>query len=140
MARTKSPVPEGSKPMEATEVSRRRNSHNVKDKDNDKTDSSRSSSASPPSPTHRSVVPSNGQLSGKKKILEEKHDDMKEIVKTGSGYPVITPPIPALPCYTWEEVAKHNTPDSCWCYIGTKVYDITSWLDRHPGGRQVGMQ
>lgn len=135
MARTKSPVPEGSKPLEATEVSRRRNSHNVKD--NDKTDSSRSSSASPPSPTHRSVVPSNGQLSGKKKILEEKHDDMKEIVKTGSGYPVITPPIPALPCYTWEEVAKHNTPDSCWCYIGTKVYDITSWLDRHPGGRQV---
>jgi acyl-lipid (8-3)-desaturase len=39
--------------------------------------------------------------------------------------------------YTWEEVAKHNTPDSVWVYSGKTVYDITDWLEKHPGGRDV---
>lgn len=39
--------------------------------------------------------------------------------------------------YTWQEVAQHNTEKSAWVYIGTKVYDITPWLDRHPGGKTV---
>ncbi|OQV18149.1 Delta(5) fatty acid desaturase A [Hypsibius exemplaris] len=54
-----------------------------------------------------------------------------------SSFPVTTPRLPDLPEYTWQEVARHNTPASCWVYIGTKVYDITPWLDRHPGGRHV---
>lgn len=33
------------------------------------------------------------------------------------------------------EVAKHNTIDSVWiCYHG-KAYDITTYMDKHPGGR-----
>ncbi|KAI1078296.1 L-lactate dehydrogenase [Whalleya microplaca] len=32
------------------------------------------------------------------------------------------------------EVAKHNTRESCWLVIHSKVYDVTSFLEEHPGG------
>ncbi|OCH96387.1 hypothetical protein OBBRIDRAFT_718882 [Obba rivulosa] len=40
---------------------------------------------------------------------------------------------------TWslEEVAKHNTPSSCWVIVNNKVYDVTEFLPGHPGGAQV---
>ncbi|KAI2469475.1 acyl-CoA dehydrogenase NM domain-like protein [Annulohypoxylon bovei var. microspora] len=46
--------------------------------------------------------------------------------------------------YTLAEVAKHNTEDSLWFVIDSKVYDVTDFVDAHPGGesvlRQVGGQ
>mmetsp|Transcript_12947 Transcript_12947/g.31707 ORF Transcript_12947/g.31707 Transcript_12947/m.31707 type:complete len:89 (-) Transcript_12947:1311-1577(-) len=39
--------------------------------------------------------------------------------------------------YTEEEVAKHNSEDSCWIVINNKVLDVTQWLKRHPGGKTV---
>eukprot|EP01110_Echinostelium_bisporum_P012352 TRINITY_DN687_c0_g1_i1.p1 TRINITY_DN687_c0_g1~~TRINITY_DN687_c0_g1_i1.p1 ORF type:complete len:184 (-),score=25.70 TRINITY_DN687_c0_g1_i1:41-592(-) len=36
--------------------------------------------------------------------------------------------------FSLNEVSKHNTEDDCWIVIHNKVYNITQWIDRHPGG------
>jgi predicted heme/steroid binding protein len=28
--------------------------------------------------------------------------------------------------YSWKDVAKHNTSESCWVSVRGKVYDVTS--------------
>lgn len=38
---------------------------------------------------------------------------------------------------TRAEVAKHNTTNDCWVIIHDKVYDVTAFLDGHPGGGNV---
>ncbi|KAK4423676.1 cytochrome isoform A [Sesamum alatum] len=39
--------------------------------------------------------------------------------------------------YTMEEASEHNTKDDCWVVIEGKVYDVSSYLDEHPGGDDV---
>ncbi|KAJ5637540.1 Cytochrome b5 [Penicillium lividum] len=39
--------------------------------------------------------------------------------------------------YTLEEVQKHNTPDDVWIVLHNKVYDITKYLEDHPGGSAI---
>jgi len=38
---------------------------------------------------------------------------------------------------TWQELAQHNTKDDAWMAVRGQVYDVTSWLKSHPGGRDV---
>lgn len=39
--------------------------------------------------------------------------------------------------YTRAEVGKHNTEDSLWFIIDSRVYDVTDFVDAHPGGESV---
>ncbi|SPN97711.1 related to acyl-coa dehydrogenase, long-chain specific precursor [Cephalotrichum gorgonifer] len=39
--------------------------------------------------------------------------------------------------YTRDEVAKHATDESLWCIIDSTVYDLTDFLEAHPGGESV---
>mmetsp|Transcript_89898 Transcript_89898/g.159955 ORF Transcript_89898/g.159955 Transcript_89898/m.159955 type:complete len:559 (-) Transcript_89898:102-1778(-) len=36
--------------------------------------------------------------------------------------------------YKVEEVAKHNTRESIWIIVDCRVYDLTNYIDKHPGG------
>ncbi|KAF3346269.1 Diacylglycerol O-acyltransferase 2A [Verticillium dahliae VDG2] len=36
-----------------------------------------------------------------------------------------------------DEVAKHNTPESCWVVLYGDVYDVTDFLSSHPGGTKI---
>ncbi|KAF8607793.1 putative cytochrome b2, mitochondrial precursor [Ceratobasidium sp. AG-I] len=36
-----------------------------------------------------------------------------------------------------QEVAKHNTPTSCWIVVSGKIYDVTEFLSEHPGGSAI---
>ncbi|XP_054552921.1 cytochrome b5 type B isoform X1 [Talpa occidentalis] len=39
--------------------------------------------------------------------------------------------------YRLEEVAKRNSPENIWLVIHGRVYDITRFLNEHPGGEEV---
>lgn len=36
--------------------------------------------------------------------------------------------------YTLEQVKANNTSSKCWTIIDSKVYDLTNWINSHPGG------
>lgn len=39
--------------------------------------------------------------------------------------------------FTAAEVAQHSSEDDCWTIINESVYDITSYVPRHPGGDEI---
>jgi hypothetical protein len=78
----------------------------------------------------------------------------KNADKKSSGVPVVTqtppettnpstPPVTTFPkgdttpSYTLAEVATHSNSTSCWTIVRTGVYDVTSWINNHPGGPQA---
>ncbi|CAN0014311.1 unnamed protein product [Bubo scandiacus] len=45
------------------------------------------------------------------------------------------PPAPRYPRYTREEVGRHRSPqDRVWVTHGTEVFDVTDFVELHPGG------
>ncbi|KAI1364551.1 inositolphosphorylceramide-B C-26 hydroxylase [Xylaria arbuscula] len=42
-----------------------------------------------------------------------------------------------LPTLTQSEVESHNSAKSCYVTVGSKVYDVTDFLDAHPGGAEL---
>lgn len=39
--------------------------------------------------------------------------------------------------FTRDEVAKHKTEDDVWFIVDSKVYDVSEFVDAHPGGEAV---
>nr|CAB3447390.1 unnamed protein product [Digitaria exilis] len=39
--------------------------------------------------------------------------------------------------YSFEEVSKHSGRKDCWLIIAGKVYDVTAFMEEHPGGDEV---
>lgn len=72
---------------------------------------------SPETPVSRSSVTTDASLS-----------DSQTPVSTGSGTRLNTL------SYTLAQVAAHNSDTSCWTAIDGEVYDLTPFIDLHPGG------
>ena len=36
--------------------------------------------------------------------------------------------------YKMSDIESHNTQEACWSAINGSVYDLTTWVSRHPGG------
>jgi cytochrome b involved in lipid metabolism len=43
----------------------------------------------------------------------------------------------STPSFSAEEVAKHNKASDCWVVVKGKVYDVTKFLEEHPGGKKI---
>ena len=54
---------------------------------------------------------------------------------TGSTNTSTTPP--ASQSYTMAQVGTHSNASSCWSAINGNVYNLTSWISQHPGGRDA---
>ena len=39
--------------------------------------------------------------------------------------------------YSLEDVAKHNKRYDCWTVWKGKIYDITTYIEKHPGGDKI---
>ena len=52
---------------------------------------------------------------------------IKQKIKTKKGGRI-------LPSYTILDVNKHNKRDDAWLIIKDNVYNVTDWIDKHPGG------
>lgn len=33
-----------------------------------------------------------------------------------------------------EQIAGHNTPEDCWIVVDKQIWDVTDFLEEHPGG------
>ncbi|EPS41998.1 hypothetical protein H072_4055 [Dactylellina haptotyla CBS 200.50] len=39
--------------------------------------------------------------------------------------------------FTYSQVGEHDTKESLWVVIDEKVYDVSKFVDEHPGGEEV---
>ncbi len=59
---------------------------------------------------------------------------------TATSTPVSTtetstsPITPASPSFSLNDISSHNNSQSCWSAINGKIYDLTTFIDKHPGG------
>ncbi len=44
---------------------------------------------------------------------------------------------PKVAGYTMSDVTAHATASSCWTAVNGSVYDVTSWINQHPGGARA---
>lgn len=48
-----------------------------------------------------------------------------------------TTPATSSASFTFAQVATHNSVESCYTVIRNNVYDLTSWVGEHPGGKKA---
>ena len=58
-----------------------------------------------------------------------------EVLRGAAVTPAVTPtPSAATSGYTMAQVAANNSAKSCWAVIEGSVYNLTNWINSHPGG------
>ena len=53
---------------------------------------------------------------------------------TPAPTPSPTPEVTTASGYTMAKVKENNSATSCWSLINGNVYDLTKWINSHPGG------
>jgi cytochrome b involved in lipid metabolism len=43
----------------------------------------------------------------------------------------------AVTTYTMDEIVLHDNPEDCWLLIDGKVYEVTYFINNHPGGDAI---
>lgn len=82
-----------------------------------------------------SIMPSIPKLEEHEDSRERAKDKLKKIVDSKSNKTVSCAGETKI--FTWDEVNQHKSVDDCWMVIKGKVYDVTSWVPKHPGGNLI---
>jgi uncharacterized membrane protein len=61
----------------------------------------------------------------------------KNSTSTANATPKATATSKVAGTYNLADLKKHATATSCWSAINGNVYDLTKWINRHPGGASV---
>jgi hypothetical protein len=84
-----------------------------------------------------------------KKFVWNKGVSVKKPTPAAATTPVATPtpaltpaastpaPAPTKVGYTMAQVRANNSASSCWSVIDGSVYNLTKWINSHPGGAAV---
>eukprot|EP01104_Vermistella_antarctica_P004146 TRINITY_DN14652_c0_g1_i1.p1 TRINITY_DN14652_c0_g1~~TRINITY_DN14652_c0_g1_i1.p1 ORF type:complete len:221 (+),score=64.71 TRINITY_DN14652_c0_g1_i1:68-664(+) len=68
----------------------------------------------------------------------ESHKRIVGVTDNQNEFPErFSPPEEEYPVYTEREVEKHNHKDDCWVVFNGRVFDVTEWLESHPGGAEM---
>ncbi|KAJ2079048.1 hypothetical protein H4R24_004061 [Coemansia sp. RSA 988] len=78
-------------------------------------------------------APTKGGKRPKKVFIKPGHSQLDWMKLSSSGADLRGVKEPSL--LTLDEVAKHNAKNDCWIVINNKVFNITHYMDFHPGGR-----
>lgn len=55
-------------------------------------------------------------------------------IRLGSSGVDLTGTNGVITAVSHAELAKHNKPDDCWIALRGRVYNVTRYMDFHPGG------
>lgn len=58
----------------------------------------------------------------------------QETQSSGSSQPAESQNSKTAGSYTMTEVQSANSPSKCWTAVNGKVYDLTPFVNKHPGG------
>lgn len=83
-------------------------------------------------------VKSSDEITQTKEQKNETTNTEEPLEKIDSSATQIEPKIPkvtpTITSYTMTEVATANTEEKCWTVINDIVYDLTAFINKHPGG------
>ncbi len=78
----------------------------------------------------------------KKPIVKNDEDDSEDDDDdNGSGTTITpptnttTPPANNSTSFTMLTISAHNSATTCWSAVNGGVYDLTNWVNSHPGGK-----
>lgn len=104
-------------------------------------ESALTNNSSPQTPVQSAQSKSSKSYDDDEDEWEDDKDDYpnSSVTQTAANPPqTATAPAPSssqtTQTYTLAQVAAHATAQSCWSAVNGGVYDLTSWISRHPGG------
>lgn len=84
------------------------------------------------------ISTSTQKATSNKEDLDDNYEDADDFnTGTITQTPPATKPTNTSKSYTTGDVATHNNQSSCWTMVNGNVYDVTSYINSHPGGQSA---
>ena len=98
-----------------------------------------SSKNNPSVPNQNQIGTSTQKTTAVQKDLDDNYEDADDRSNTTTQTltPPSTPSGNSAKSYTTSDVASNNNQSSCWTIVNGNIYDLTSYINSHPGGQKA---